>query len=58
MRKENRNKLALRRDTVYRLDPATLESAALEKAHGGIVSSDNRDCTYSRLCQEQAPGFE
>jgi hypothetical protein len=50
MRKDAK-KLHLDRDTLRRLD-AVLTPADLRDARGGIVSSDNQLCTYSRLCQE------
>jgi hypothetical protein len=47
MRKDAK-KLHLDRDTLRRLDPAT--AADLRDARGGIVSSDDQECTYSRIC--------
>ena len=42
-------KLQLSRETVRRLDPETLRGV-----HGGaaIVSSDNKQCTYSKQCPD------
>jgi hypothetical protein len=56
MRKDSRTKLPLHRDTLLRLDSDNLQAAAMRRARGGleaiapIVSSDDRECTYSRLC--------
>jgi hypothetical protein len=56
MRKDVRTKLPLHRDTLHRLDSETLQTAAMRHARGGlagvvgIVSSDNRQCTYSSAC--------
>ncbi len=46
MKKPTKKKLSLSRETV-----ATLEARDLEQVMGGggIVSSDNKSCTYSRL---------
>jgi hypothetical protein len=48
MRKDAK-KLHLDRDTLHRLDAAST-AADLRNARGGIVSSDDRQCTYSKLC--------
>jgi hypothetical protein len=51
MKKQETKKLTLSRETVR-----NLEGVALANVKGGlaqiapIVSSDNRDCTYSRTC--------
>ncbi len=57
MRKDARTKLPLHRDTLHRLDSDNLHTAAMRRARGGlagvgvgIVSSDDRECTYSRAC--------
>lgn len=51
MKKHDSKKLTLARETVR-----TLAGGELGKIAGGlvapIVSSDNRDCTYSRACQD------
>ena len=45
MKKTQSRKLTLARETVRTLD------GGLENVQGGIVSSDNQACTYSRKCQ-------
>jgi hypothetical protein len=51
MKKTESKKLTLSRETVGTLD------GYLQNVKGGIVSSDDRACTYSRRCQiEQFPG--
>jgi hypothetical protein len=53
MKKTESRKLMLSRETVRTLD------GYLQDVKGGIVSSDNRACTYSRQCPvEQFPGTE
>jgi hypothetical protein len=55
MRKHDSKKLTLARETVR-----TLAGGELGKVAGGllqqvgIVSSDDRECTYSRACQTEA----
>jgi hypothetical protein len=50
MKKTESKKLTLSRETVRTLD------GYLQNVKGGIVSSDDRACTYSRNCQtEQLP---
>lgn len=44
MKKPTTKKLSLSRETV-----ASLEARDLEQVVGGIISSDNKACTYSRL---------
>jgi hypothetical protein len=53
MKKTVKNvKLALSRETVCNLDLMDLKDAKGGLAKdAGKVSSDNRDCTYSRLCE-------
>jgi len=46
MKKHDTKKLTLARETVR-----TLVAVDLEKAAGGIVSSDNRACTFTQKCQ-------
>jgi len=46
MKKDNTKKLTLARETVR-----TLVAGDLEKALGGIISSDNRTCTFTQKCQ-------
>jgi hypothetical protein len=53
MRKDAK-KLNLDRDTLRRLD-AALTASEIRNARGGIVSSDNQDCTYSRIRETTAP---
>jgi hypothetical protein len=51
MKKIERKKLALSRETVRTLDGADLLAAKGGAApRVGIVSSDDRACTYSRTC--------
>jgi hypothetical protein len=51
MKKSERKKLALSRETVRILDGAELLAAQGGVAQQvGIVSSDDRACTYSRNC--------
>jgi hypothetical protein len=45
MKKTESRKLTLARETVRVLD------GDLRDVKGGIVSSDNQECTYSRKCQ-------
>jgi hypothetical protein len=51
MKKIERKKLALSRETVRTLDGADLLAAKGGLQQVGIVSSDNQECTYSRDCQ-------
>ena len=52
MKKTESKKLTLARETVRVLN------GDLQDVKGGIVSSDNRQCTYSRNCPvEQFPVF-
>lgn len=44
MKKSTTKKLSLARETVR-----NLEATGLEQVAGGIVSSDNKTCTYSKL---------
>lgn len=45
MKKMTTKKLVLCRETVAHLEPRDLELAQ----GGSIISSDNKDCTYTRL---------
>ncbi|HYO12546.1 MAG TPA: class I lanthipeptide [Thermoanaerobaculia bacterium] len=45
MKKMKAKKLALCRETVAHLEPRDLEQVQ----GGSIISSDNKDCTYTRL---------
>lgn len=47
-KKPESKKLNLNRETVR-----LLETADLTEVAGGIVSSDNQFCTYSRKCPQQ-----
>jgi hypothetical protein len=51
MKKIERKKLTLSRETVRTLDRSELLAAKGGLQQVGIVSSDNEDCTYSRECQ-------
>ena len=51
LKKIERKKLALSRETVRTLDRPELLAAKGGLQQVGIVSSDNEDCTYSRECQ-------
>jgi hypothetical protein len=46
MKKNNTKKLALSRETIR-----ALVAGDLEKAAGGIVSSDNQFCSFTLKCQ-------
>jgi hypothetical protein len=53
MKKNEQKKLTLSRETVRTLDVsglAAVKGGALQQV--GIVSSDDRACTYSRNCQD------
>jgi hypothetical protein len=49
MKKQEPKKLTLTRETVRHLEKLELEQVA-GGLEAGRVSSDNRDCTYSRTC--------
>jgi hypothetical protein len=56
MKKTESRKLKLSRETVRTLDGYLQGVKGGVASDVGIVSSDNRDCTYSRKCQvEQVP---
>ena len=50
MKKIERKKLSLSRETVRTLDASGLAAVKGALQLVGIVSSDNQDCTYSRNC--------
>jgi hypothetical protein len=51
MKKIERKKLTLSRETVRTLDGSDLLAAKGGLQPVGIVSSDNEECTFSRDCQ-------
>jgi hypothetical protein len=51
MKKTEPRKLTLARETVRVLD------GNLQDVKGGIVSSDDQQCTYSRKCETEYPVF-
>ncbi len=50
MKKQESKKLALHRETLRALEGTELAPVAGGLQEVGRVSSDNRACTYSRLC--------
>ena len=47
------NKTTVKKLGLSRVTIGNLVAGDLEKVMGGIVSSDNQTCTYSRKCQQQ-----
>jgi hypothetical protein len=50
--KKNVKKLTLARETVRNLD---MSERNLKGVEGGIISSDNLQCTYSQRCATKLP---